>query len=184
MAISYLEKEEIRKSAMLVTVDQYHKLCEAGIIDENLELIEGIIVKKMPKSPRHTFVTTALIKILEKIISNTFFIRQEQPLTLEFSEPEPDIAVIKGTYKDYSDKHPSHAELVIEVSHTTLKIDQSKANIYASAGVPDYWIVNLENNTLEIYTKPINSEYSKIEILSQNDRIQWNGSFFELKEIF
>lgn len=85
----------------------------------------------------------------------SFWVRSQNPLELpDGSDPEPDVAVVPGTPDDYT-KHPSTALLVLEVSDTSLRLDRRKAHAYASAGVPDYWVVNLPEHQLEVYRDPV-----------------------------
>ena len=114
------------------------------------------------KGSRHTTATNLLAKTLENAFGRKFTVRRQDPLALEGdvpgedSMPEPDIAVVSGSDEDYRPGHPTTAVLVVEVSDTTLAIDQGrKARIHARAGIPDYWIVNLQKNVLEVRRRPV-----------------------------
>ncbi len=182
MSRSILEKSAVREAALTLTVEQYHELSNSGLISEKTELIEGIIVKKITKSPIHSRTVAAIQEILTEIFKN-FLIRKEEPLTTESSEPEPDLAVVTGTWRDYETKHPSKAELVVEVAQSTLLLDRDKAALYAAAGIPEYWIVDINEKKLEVYTEPA-GEYKKRMILSVEDSIQVNGQLLSVKDIF
>lgn len=95
----------------------------------------------------------------------------EQPITLSRSEPAPDISVVSGSIEDYSESHLTTAELVIEVSLSTLSEDREMANIYAEALIPEYWLFNLNNSTVEVYIKPQNGRYSEMKTYSKNEMI-------------
>jgi Uma2 family endonuclease len=131
------------------SVEHYHRLGELGVLgpDDRVELLEGWIVKKMNQRPAHGYAVTVLDTWLQSQVSSQCIVRCQLPITLENSEPEPDLAVVRGELSHFRHKHPggSDCRLVIEVSDTSLAKDNAKAAIYASAGVEEYWIVNLVN---------------------------------------
>lgn len=142
-----------------LTVEQYHGLIAAGLItdEEAVELLEGWLVPKMPKKPIHGSVKELAREALQPYLGSGWFIKSEDPITTTDSEPEPDIAVVRGRIRDYLDRHPEARDLgmVIEVSDTTLARDRGiKKRIFARAGVPVYWIVNLMDRQVEVYTDP------------------------------
>lgn len=142
-----------------ITVERYHEMIEAGILTENdrLELLEGFLIEKMTIKPSHTFVTEILREILGRIIPDNFFVNNQQPITTSDSEPEPDVVVIQGQRRDFLENHPSAEDvaLLIEVSDTTLYQDQTwKKRIYAQASIAIYWIVNLSERQIEVYSQP------------------------------
>ena len=96
-----LDKPAVREAAIPISVEQYRKLGEAGIIDEQTELLRGVIVRKMIKSPQHTWFVQKLVEMISKQIGTGYILRQEQPLSLVDSEPEPGVAVILGSADDY-----------------------------------------------------------------------------------
>lgn len=111
----------------------------------------------MPKNPTHSSATRCTRLALERIISSDYFVDSQEPVTLSDSEPEPDIVVIRNTFEDYTERYPGVDDiaLIIEVSDPTLSQDRgSKKRIYAREGIPIYWIVNLVDNQVEIYTNP------------------------------
>lgn len=142
-----------------LSVGQYHAMIQTGILteDDPVELLEGYLVPKMPKRPRHR-VTTRLIRLaLESQVPPGWYVDSQEPITTADSEPEPDIMVIRGDTRDYLDRHPGPTDLalVVEVSDATLERDRSlKLRIYASAGMPVYWIANLADGRIEVYTDP------------------------------
>ncbi len=142
-----------------LSVDQYHAMAMAGILteDDPVELLEGLLVNKMTKNPPHSTATRLTAKALAGIIPPGWFVDTQEPITLIDSEPEPDIIVIQGDMRTYQDRHPGPQDvgIVVEVADATLRSDQtSKKRIYARAGVPVYWIVNLVEKHIEVYTNP------------------------------
>ena len=156
-----LELPAIRKRAKRFSVEEYHQLGELPI-----ELLRGTIVEKMPKSPLHQFYVERLREILTGQISPEFCVRQEGPLTFADSEPEPDVAVVRGSHADFRMKHPSTAELAVEVAVSSMEIDRVKASIYAEAGVREYWIVCPEEKCVEIFRDPHPDGYARAEVVS------------------
>ena len=142
------------------TVDEYHHLISARVLgeDEDVELLEGWIVPKMPKTPTHDAIESAvMIDVLTPRLLNGWFCRGQSAITTADSEPEPDIAVVRGTPREYLGRHPSPADmaLVVEVSDSSLQRDRvHKGRLYATAGIPVYAIVNLVDHQVEIYTDP------------------------------
>jgi Uma2 family endonuclease len=142
-----------------LSVDQYHAMLRGGILteDDPVELLEGWLVTKMPKNPPHRVATRLTLKALEKIVPAGWYVDAQEPITLETSEPEPDVTVVRGETRDYHDHHPGPGDLalIVEVADTTLARDRgSKKRAYARARIPVYWIVNLPENHLEVYTQP------------------------------
>lgn len=142
------------------TVEQYHQMIHLGILDEDdpVELLAGWIVPKMPKNPPHRAATKLTRNILEVITPNGWYVDTQEPITLEDSEPEPDLVIVRGDTRDYLDRHPGVQDLalVVEISEATLERDRtSKKYLYARAGIPVYWILNLREEKLEVYTEPV-----------------------------
>ncbi len=129
------------------------------MISEKVELLDGVIVEKMSKSPLHVFTTQKIAKLLRPLFGEEWLVRQEQPITCRNSEPEPDLAVVSGRDEDYFRAHPTTAELVIEVAVSSSEIDTEKAAIYAEANVREYWIVLPEEKRVEVHTKPVGRRY-------------------------
>lgn len=146
----------------------YHRLGELGLIPRNTELIYGVVVHKMTVSPIHSKIVTKLASLLFKNLPDSFIVRQEKPISIKDSEPEPDLSVIKATYDDFGDRHPETAELVIEAAYSSLEDDLDKAFIYAGAGIPVYWIIDINNKKLHIFENPENGKYNIHTILEPN----------------
>jgi Uma2 family endonuclease len=156
-----------REPVWRFTVAQYHRMVQLGILteDDPVELLAGWLVQKKTKNPPHRVATRLVRDALEAIVPDGWYVETQEPITLAESEPEPDVAIILGNTRDYLDRHPGATEvaLVVEVSDSTLERDQLrccrkgrtlKQTIYAQAGIPMYWIVNLSDRTLEVYSDP------------------------------
>jgi Uma2 family endonuclease len=141
------------------SVDEYHRLIELGILNENdkVELIEGYLVLKMPRNSRHDGIFHRAFKRLTKSLPAGWDIRLQSAISLADSEPEPDLAVVWDDPGGYLAHHPGAADvgLVVEVSDTTLAGDRSdKGRVYSRAGIAYYWIINLPDNRVEVYSSP------------------------------
>ena len=141
-------------------IEQYHAIIQAGILtdDDSVGLLEGWLVFKMPKNPPHRATTRLVRTALENILPAGWYVDSQEPITLSNSEPEPDIVVVRGDTRQYLDRHPSAEDiaLIIEVSDTTLERDRTvKKRIYARAGISIYWIVNLVEEQVEVYSQPL-----------------------------
>ncbi|MEP6485985.1 Uma2 family endonuclease [Microcoleus vaginatus GB2-A3] len=143
-----------------LSIEQYHAIIQAGILtdDDSVELLEGWLVFKMPKNPPHRVTTRLVRTALENILPRGWYVDSQEPITLSNSEPEPDIVVVRGDTRQYVDRHPGAEDiaLIIEVSDTTLQRDRTvKKRIYARAGIAIYWIVNLVEGLVEVYSQPL-----------------------------
>jgi Uma2 family endonuclease len=141
------------------SVAEYQRLTEIGILtdEDKVELLDGHVVLKMPRNPPHDSRIQKLSRLLWGIIPPGWDLRVQLAVTLATSVPEPDVAVVRGDGEDYASRHPSTAEvgLVVEVADSSLDRDRAdKGPIYADAGLPVYWIVNLVDHQVEVYTGP------------------------------
>jgi len=141
------------------TVEQYHQMAAAGILeeDERVQLLEGEIVRTTPIGPLHRYAVVAAGEALSKLLPPAWEMMIQQPITLAHSEPEPDLCIVRSESARYLDRHPGAADvaLVIEVADSSLPLDRNrKQTIYAAAGIPEYWIVNLDQRCVEIYHGP------------------------------
>ena len=161
--LAVLEEPAIRARVPAFTVANYHRLFELGMLSARLELIRGALVEQMPKSPLHSSIVVLLSRYLPKHLPMGWHVRSEQPLTFADSEPEPDLAVVKGAESAYFRAHPSTAALVIEVVVSSEALDRLKLQIYAEAGVQECWLVLAEERVIERHTEPQDSAYQKIE---------------------
>jgi Uma2 family endonuclease len=142
---------------------EYDRLVELGLFeDERLELLRGTLVAMSPQGPPHADVVERLATRLVTGLAGRARVRSHSPLAVsDDSEPEPDIAVVPDG--DYSTEHPSHALLVVEVADSSLRKDrQMKADLYAEAAVPDYWIVNLNQSAIEVHRDPSDGHYAAV----------------------
>ena len=141
------------------SVSQYHEMIASGILtpDDPLELLEGWLVPKMVKNPPHSTARQLATNALRQILPAGWHVRSQEPITLGDSEPEPDVAVVRGDLGRYEHSHPGPQDvpLLIEVADVSLHRDRSiKKRVYARAGIPAYWIVNLQDRRIEVYTSP------------------------------
>jgi Uma2 family endonuclease len=141
------------------SVAEYHRLIELGILteDDNLELIDGYLVLKMPRKPPHDGTILRVQKQLFRALPGGWDVRIQSAVTLSASEPEPDLAVVREDPGGYMTRHPSapDTELIIEVSDSTLAGDRAdKGRVYAQDRIPCYWIINLMDHQIEVYTGP------------------------------
>ena len=142
-----------------LSVQQYHVMIRTGILtdDDPVELLDGLLVTKMPKNRRTAPPRGWQEACLNNVCRHSWLVDTQEPITLEASEPEPDLIVVRGGRERYTARHPGPADvaLVIEVADATLKRDRDlKQRLYAQAGIPAYWIVNLVENMVEQYTLP------------------------------
>lgn len=156
-----LELPEARARVKRWTVEEYDRLGELGAFGKDVELIRGIIVRKMSKSPLHRFIALSLYDLLSKLLPGGFFAMHESPLRLGGSEPEPDVSVVRGQKSDFRDRHPSTAALVIEVAVTSVELDRANASLYAEARVEEYWIVMPMECQVEVYRRPLAGAYTQ-----------------------
>jgi Uma2 family endonuclease len=140
------------------TVAQYEAIGRQGILteDDNVELLEGWIVPKTTKYPPHDSTIDLLQFLLTKILPLGWYPRVQNVVVTDDSEPEPDVTVVRGRPGDYRRSHPTGTDvgLVIEVADSTVQRDRRKAKIYARAGIPHYWIINLDERQIETYAQP------------------------------
>ena len=144
-----------------LSVAAYRALGEAGLIPKNTELLYGFVYTKMSKSPFHSALVRRLSRLLKQAVPPGFFVDSEQPVTCEDSEPEPDLAVIRGAEEDFWNQHPRTAELVIEISITSHDYDRSKLRAYAGAGVKECWFVLGPEKKIEVYRQPKDGQFTE-----------------------
>jgi Uma2 family endonuclease len=142
-----------------LNVGQYRQMIQAGILtdDDPVELLEGWLVFKIPKNPAHRAATRLIQEALEPVVPVGWYLDAQEPITLGDSEPEPDVMIVRGDTRQYLHRHPGPQDLalVVEVADATLQRDQTtKKRLYAHAGIPVYWIVNLPEGKIEVCTLP------------------------------
>lgn len=138
---------------------EYERLIADGYFQpgEHVELLDGEILTMTPQLSGHATAVRRAQEVLRLAFGSGVDVRPQLPLALDpTSEPEPDVAVVSGSYDDYQHAHPTTALLIVEVADTSLKLDrQKKGSLYARAGITDYWIVNLNERVLEVYRDPV-----------------------------
>lgn len=144
----------------------YDRLVEAGVFGPGarVELLEGEIIEMSPEKSRHAATIDLVLEALRRAFGASHTIRVQHPLAVSAgSEPQPDLAVVPGTARDYLDQHPQSAALVVEVSDTSLDYDRTKkARVYAQSGIADYWVVNLVEGVVEVHRDPGAEGYRSI----------------------
>ncbi|HEY0077518.1 MAG TPA: Uma2 family endonuclease [Pyrinomonadaceae bacterium] len=160
------------------TATEFERMGEAGILaeDARLELIEGEIIELSPISSHHAACVMFLNRFLNRAVGDETIVSVHNPIKLDdFSEPQPDVALLRLRDDFYRDGHPTPADvlLVVEVADTTVEYDRRvKAPLYAKAGIAEYWLVNLPDEQLEIYSDPENGEYARAEHVRRPDAAQ------------
>ena len=159
------------------TVKEYHKLGEFGIFnpEERLELIEGNIIKISAKGTLHAAATRRTATLLHNLLGNQAAVYNKSPIALDdYSEPEPDIALVRIDPFDCATHHPTPSEvyLIIEVADSSLTFDREiKAKIYARSGIADYWVLNVGDRQLHVFREPTENGYQSEVILGETGSI-------------
>jgi hypothetical protein len=140
------------------TVEEYHKAIEAQAVDadERVELLEGWIVYKVTHNPIHDMTVDRVQEALRDRVSKDWRIRVQSAITTQDSEPEPDVVIAQGPATRYRQRHPGPQDiaLLVDVADSSLDRDRDKATLYARAAIRVYWIVNLPESVVEVYTDP------------------------------
>ncbi|MFT4667933.1 MAG: Uma2 family endonuclease [Gammaproteobacteria bacterium] len=163
------------------TVEDYHKMAEVGIIKDTdrVELINGKIIPMSPIKSLHAGTVDDLVAYFNSKLYGQFSVRGQNPITLDnHSEPEPDIVIAQYRKDAYRSNHPRPNEIcvLIEVSDSTLKKDrEEKVPLYASASIPEYWIINLVDKQIEIHRQPKNGAYHLTQIISEKGEFSCEG---------
>lgn len=203
MSITLLD--EVRSGTPLslvpITVDQYELMIDTGILQDGdpIELLDGLLVRKdrstrgesqVTHHPRHALLISRLQRLLMLPSEAAgWHVQIQLPVTLSnINAPEPDIAVVRGTEEDYTDRHPGPADLqlVIEVADSSLGIDRStKQRLYSTAGIPQYWVVNLPEARVEVYAQPdpASGTYAQQIVYGVGETISWPLSETQCLEI-
>jgi Uma2 family endonuclease len=153
----------------------FDKMIDAGVIgeDERVELVGGAIVQMSPEGPQHAGTIEICAEALRRAFGAGFTVRVQHPLVVDpDDEPQPDLAVVPGSPRAHLAAHPTHAPLVVEVSQTSLAYDRrEKALVYARAGMPDYWIVNLTDRVVEVHRLPSAHGYGSVSSFGPDEAI-------------
>ncbi len=148
------------------SIEQWHRLIETGVLaGQNVELLEGEIVKMSPEGIPHSFSNRSIGDYFRNLFQGLAYISERYPITLDDSEPQPDLAVVRLPQAIYRHHHPLPEDIyfLIEISTSTLQFDlETKARIYARNNIIEYWIIDLKNKKLIIHTLPQGDSYQKI----------------------
>ena len=179
------------------TIDEYHQLVDLGFFTENdqIELIRGEIIEMAPKRTPHSVCNSTLFGELYRLLYEQANVRGQEPITLPSnSEPEPDVVIAKKKSDNYLSAHPTVEDivLIIEISDSTLQYDrETKLSLYAEAGINHYWIINLVDSCLEVYSNPFsdkgkfNYRNKQISLSDENIKIpNFNKITLDLQTIF
>jgi Uma2 family endonuclease len=169
---AFLDIPEVRQRLSHLSVEEYHRLDEYNENGRRTELIRGIVIEKRSKSPLHAAIAKRLYDLISSILSAEFVVRREDPLALADSEPEPDVAVVRGTETEFFQAHPTTAELVIEVAVSSPALDREYASLYAEAGVKEYWIVLATEKRVELYRRPENGRYQETQVFGAGETVE------------
>jgi len=161
------------------TADEVLSMVDCGILgeDEPVELLDGALVVREPQAPSHAAVRQELSRRLDRLVEPAgMHVRDQSPVLADAdSLPEPDLAVVRGRPADYRQRHPTGADtlLVVEVAVTSRWIDRAKARLYARAGIPVYWLLDVSARTLTVHEdpRPERSEYATVRALGAGDAI-------------
>lgn len=184
---SILDLPEVRSRAVPLSVSAYEWMTAKELIGRQTELIHGIIVEKMSKSPLHAQITDRLFKLLFLAVGETAWVRSEAPVVLKDSVPEPDVSVVVGQDCDYAAQHPRGAKLVIEVAVSSELLDREMALAYAAGGVEEYWLVLAKSRTLECYSNPASGVYQTVRRFTAGDQLESSalrGVSVDLAKVF
>ncbi|MEA5533826.1 Uma2 family endonuclease [Crocosphaera sp. XPORK-15E] len=148
------------------SIDEWHKLVDSGVLEgKPVELLEGDIIEMSPEGIDHSYTNQSVSDYLRDLLKGQAQVRDAHPITLDNSEPEPDIAIVRLPETIYRHHHPYPQDIywLIEVSNKTLKKDlEQKIITYARNGIPEYWVIDLKNKKLIVHTELQNSRYSQI----------------------
>jgi Uma2 family endonuclease len=173
--------------------DEVYQMMEIGILPEESgwELIDGEIIHRMTIGSKHAAIVKKLNRIFTRVFEDEVIISIQDPIHIdEYNEPEPDIALLKPRDDFYAKQHPEPKDvlLVIEISDSTLNYDREvKKEIYAEAGIDEFWLINLKLNTVETYSNPSNGTYYQMRIFERGEIIQAKniaGVSLEVNKIF
>ncbi|MBC7805144.1 MAG: Uma2 family endonuclease [Akkermansiaceae bacterium] len=159
------------------TVELFYRASDSGIFDEpkQWELIDGDLWRRDELNPPHAFTTRKIGRLMRRLFEPTFLVQEEKPIHLaENSEPMPDVCVVADRDDEYASRHPVSEEvrLLIEVADATgIKDTGEKADLYAQAGIADYWVVLVNRRQINVYRAPENGEYSSPRELRDGDTI-------------
>jgi Uma2 family endonuclease len=161
---------------------EYERLVDRGVFEpgDRVELIDGLLLVSEPQSSLHYTAIMLVEQALARAFGQGWSVRTQAPIALDdASEPEPDVAVVRGGVRDFAASHPVEPALVVEVAVSSLAFDREhKASLYARAGRPEYWIVNLIDRVLEVRRQPAPEpsapygwDYAFVDVLGSTERV-------------
>ncbi|MGL5939325.1 MAG: Uma2 family endonuclease [Waterburya sp.] len=149
------------------SIEDWHELVESGVLeDKPVQLLEGEIIEMSPEGIPHSYTNRNVVKYLRNLLEGLAEVIQAQPITLDNSEPQPDVTIARLPETIYKQHHPYPEDIywLIEISNKTLKIDKTKkSKTYARNGIPEYWIIDLINKKLIVYTQPQGDSYTQVQ---------------------
>jgi len=158
-----------------MTREEYHRLGEEGFFppDKRVELINGIVHEMPTQDSWHSGTIRAAQEELQRVFKDGFDLRIQMPIALDlWSEPVPDLTVVSGHWRDYLSAHPTTAVLVVEVSASSARFDrEDKRLLYATAGIPEYWILYVKTKQLEVMREPRAGDYRSRVVLKPGDTV-------------
>jgi Uma2 family endonuclease len=167
----------VQYQKLYFSVDDYYRMAEAGLFPRGTrtELIEGEVVEMCAIGNRHAGCVDRLNTLLTLFFKGNIIVRVQNPVRLnDFSEPQPDIALLKPRDDFYSKSHPTPADvlLIIEVADTSVDFDRRvKLPLYARAGIPETWVMVLPKEIIEVHSQPANGKYQKVQRLKRGRRL-------------
>ena len=181
--------DEAEHGPGLLTIEEFDRLPDDLFLEgKRIELIDGLIYTKISQNDPHVTAVCAVTAALQEAFGAGFFVSQQTPLKYgTHNAPEPDVTVLRGTWRDYDGRRPdplNDVPLVVEVSDSSLSKDRRlKAGLYARAGLPEYWIVNLRDRTLEVYRKPEQGAYTETIVLHEGKSVAVGGGTVAVTDI-
>lgn len=167
----------VEVSKLQFSIEEYYRMAAAGILreDDRVELIEGEIIKRNPIGSRHAAWVGRLTRLLGRQSGDPAIVWVQNPVQVnDYSEPVPDITLLRWRDDFYAHAKPAADDvlLVVEVSDSTVNYDRKvKAPLYARAGVPEMWLVNLPEEFIEVYTRPVNGTYQETRLVRRGESI-------------
>jgi Uma2 family endonuclease len=154
---------------------EYERLIDSGGLppESRVELVDGDILDTPPQKSRHATAVQLSDDALRATFGRGFSVRTQLPLAIDdYSEPEPDIAVVAGSPRDYRDAHPTTAALIVEVADSSLEFDRTrKLALYARNAIPEYWILSLPDGVLEVHRDPVGETYASRSMLAASEQV-------------
>lgn len=168
-------RTELPRATHRFTVAEVLRMVDAGLLaEQRVELLDGELVCRTAKGPLHVYIAGELHERLGRALPRGWHARKEDPVvTGEANAPEPDVAIVRGSRRDFLKRLPTgaHCVLAIEVSVSTLLSDREKLPVYARGGVPAVWILDVEERRIEQYSEPVDGEYVTRRVLVDGETV-------------